>query len=88
MYTFISILKASVVTASLLLAGTAHAGDTSFDRAQAARTAKAAAVENHQATGDAKPAEGRACHCATSAPRSTSEKSLQDDLESTVYRGG
>jgi len=81
-------LKASLVTASLLLAGAAHAGDVTSDRAQAAANAKPAAAENRPTSGSAQPAEAKACHCAPAAPKSVPEKSLLDDPDFTGYRPG
>ncbi len=88
MSTISSFLNASLVTASLLLAGVAHAGDATSDRSQAAASTKPVAVENLQSTGGAKPAEGKACHCATAAPKSVPERSLVDDPDFTGYMPG
>lgn len=70
-----NLLKASLVTATLLLAGAAHAGDVTSDRAQAAANAKPAGTETRPTSGSPKPAEAKACHCAAAAPKSDAEQS-------------
>jgi hypothetical protein len=88
MSTISNLLKTSLVTASLLLAGAAHAGDATSDRAQAAASAKPGAMEARPTSGGAQPAEAKACHCATTAPKSVPEKSLLDDPNFTGYSAG
>lgn len=84
MFTLRNLLKASLVTSSLLLAGAARAGDATSDRAQAAANAKPGAVEDHRAPGGVQPAESKACHCPTAAPRSAPEPMPDDPW----YQGG
>lgn len=88
MSTISNLLNASLVTASLLFAGAAYAGDATSDRVQAAANAKSGAVENRHTSGGAQPAEAKACHCATAAPKSVPEKSLLDDPNFTGYSAG
>jgi hypothetical protein len=82
MSTIGNILKATLVTTSLLLAAAANAGDVTSDRAQTAANAKPAAVETHR------HADGMTCHCAAPAPKVAPEKSLLDDPNFTGYQAG
>ena len=84
MSTFRNITKATLVTASLLLAAAASAGDVTSDRAQAAAKAKPGAAETHRTSGDAPTAAAKDCSCTKSAP----ERSLLDDPDFTGYRAG
>lgn len=88
MSTFRNITKATLIAASLLLAAAASAGDVTSDRAQAAANAKPGAAEKHRTSGDAPPAEAKACYCAPSAPKRAPEKALLDDPDFTGYRPG
>ena len=84
MSTFRTVMKATLVTTSLLLAAAAYAGDVTSDRAQAAANAKPGAAEKHRTSGDAQPAETKACSCASSAHKNA----LLDDPTFTGYMPG
>lgn len=73
MSTFRNISKATLVTASLLLAAAASAGDVSSDRAQASADARPGAAQQHRASGDAPSAAAKDCSCTPSAHRSAPE---------------
>ena len=87
MSTIGKLLKVSFIAASMFVAAAAHAGDITFDRAQAAANAKPNAETRNTTFGAAQPEEAKACRCAARTSAGA-PKALLDDSGSTGYRGG